>query len=1675
MKIRSKRRTTLIIFGFVIAALVGFDMTISFKVTNNEDFHKIVNLKHNPGLTTDKHFEIKADRAAAEEDRHNPKVASNKPIITICTCTHSLKSWKSLADTSLQTLLIPSIERTVTEQELKDWDVRLYLGIDHDDAFWLQHHESFQHPEWLTIDRGFYEVPEHKVPFNEMMKHAYDDGAEYMVRINDDTEFVTKGWITMGVEALRAFEPPSVGVVGPTCKQGNTAIMTHDMVHRTHLEIFDHYYPTVFSAWWIDDWITKVYEPSRSIQLKEWEVKHHTGKHGTRYTAQRHEQKLLAEEVAKGKERVAEWVEEVPAVVLTAPPTVRVEEWVPPQWPSDSVIAFGGDSLTEQLFKEVMSTLPDAQWVSGAPSVNTRETLHASLRDHTPYRVFHSALLNTTFQLWSVHFRRNYPNSGGSLAVSGGILLRSLDIMFDVANIVILNYGVHWLKADQVAYEEALRSTIPLLQTFNANGGIGLLRETLPQHFKSLDGSGDYEQSTGTGCGPLTAKGGGWRNQLLHQITEEFGFNGVVPQFDVLRSKWNWHTDCTHYKKGMGLALAELKPFLAPTPRLPICLGILAYQGVKTLDNTLASYARVGLFDIVEETHILFQQIDSPERRAWVDDVVARYPQLRPTYSETNTGFAAFPTFVVNACESETVLVLEEDFSISNTIDTVGVKAQLQNAVWLLWNGVEAVRLRSRKDPGEPNHSHLTWLSKGSIESSHLISHVFWDDNAEDHVPEISVCRAEPKTWCASSANAHYTNNPTMYKTAFAKTLYDAVPIDQRASNLESWLTTYWRQQEFTVAYSDAVFTHNRLDRTLGNIIAPLTTVTEAPVGPDFFLPEGKNRPYTATVLQQSATMKCRGEASAWREAHNVPEDKRCSLVLSDLNEWSSNTGIPYGLFAGTLLGWWRQCSCIPHSTDVDVIVAYTDVKGKLSELSALGTVLWIDKDQNYPRIVKVSRFGMHLDVKISYRSAWLDMNWILDGDESTILAVWDLRESVTADLHGVQIRVPSKEVEIQQRIWELYGDEWASPPKHSWEHVPKDASKKLRMEIFGMNNIIDVLDAQTRTIESSVEWVDDPLRALLTGHGLCLQSTERTRCINRHYAGTRGGASKALVIPSQPEISKRWTHAVQHLPRPSTTVVIAAALNYGITEFTNFVVPLRRVYDGYVVLFVNDDLPADVIVLCTSHNITTRPLPTGSRLGVKGNRYIGYSEVCRDYDWCFATDFRDVFFQADPFASPREGYDLVLAEEFASVTIKTCPYNSKWIKTCWGEPFLVDIGDNTPICSGTIMGTPHGFEVLMTAMLSEMEATSQTKGCSARDQGHLNYLYFANKLSVPVLVEPRGTGIVNTIGYITPRSTIGDFLNPNGLVKNTDGSVSSVVHQYDRFPEMKALVVRLSTTANPKEQSTYLDNDFITEDDLQDQVCDFSFRTRRRNDLKRGTQLRAPSVICAMGDKKTLQAFFETIVPTIEHNFTLVTVEHDDAVPQHLSWLDTSRLQAWYGWNIGFVHPKLHALPIGLNKGRHLANVMQTRHRSAPKNGRVLVNFKLDRDERRSVWEQSRSWGALVDRVPYDQSKGTSSTGTVGSVTGSEYYAMLAEYSYVVCPQGLGTDTHRLWEALYLGAVPIVLKSSISALFEDLPVIQLDRWSDFSAESLHKVRYFVGDGLRLSTWVQRIHHSITV
>jgi hypothetical protein len=59
------------------------------------------------------------------------------------------------------------------------------------------------------------------------------------------------------------------------------------------------------------------------------------------------------------------------------------------------------------------------------------------------------------------------------------------------------------------------------------------------------------------------------------------------------------------------------------------------------------------------------------------------------------------------------------------------------------------------------------------------------------------------------------------------------------------------------------------------------------------------------------------------------------------------------------------------------------------------------------------------------------------------------------------------------------------------------------------------------------------------------------------------------------------------------------------------------------------------------------------------------------------------------------------------------------------------------------------------------------------------------------------------------------------------------------------------------------------------------------------------------------------------------------------------------------------------------------------------------------------------------------------------EYYLDLCHSKFVLCPEGMGIDTHRVYEAVFCGATPVVLRNSLSSLYERLPVCIVDAWTD--------------------------------
>lgn len=135
---------------------------------------------------------------------------------------------------------------------------------------------------------------------NDAMLEAYLDNVEYFYRINDDTKMITKNWTEMFITVLMSYVPINVGVVGPKHYGGNVEILTYDFVHRTHVDVFGFYYPRLFTDWWGDDWITRVYEPHRSTKHQGVFLEHTMGTE-RRYNVNNEVEKKLKEQIETDK------------------------------------------------------------------------------------------------------------------------------------------------------------------------------------------------------------------------------------------------------------------------------------------------------------------------------------------------------------------------------------------------------------------------------------------------------------------------------------------------------------------------------------------------------------------------------------------------------------------------------------------------------------------------------------------------------------------------------------------------------------------------------------------------------------------------------------------------------------------------------------------------------------------------------------------------------------------------------------------------------------------------------------------------------------------------------------------------------------------------------------------------------------------------------------------------------------------------------------------------------------------------------------------------------------------------------------------------------------------------------------------------------------------------------
>ena len=143
----------------------------------------------------------------------------------------------------------------------------------------------------------------------------------------------------------------------------------------------------------------------------------------------------------------------------------------------------------------------------------------------------------------------------------------------------------------------------------------------------------------------------------------------------------------------------------------------------------------------------------------------------------------------------------------------------------------------------------------------------------------------------------------------------------------------------------------------------------------------------------------------------------------------------------------------------------------------------------------------------------------------------------------------------------------------------------------------------------------------------------------------------------------------------------------------------------------------------------------------------------------------------------------------------------------------------------------------------------------------------------------------------------------------------------------------------------------------------------------------------------------------------------------------------------LGKSSTKITGLPLGLENKIYLSGGLLKSFEKS---------FKKGRDRRIGIlvaWNDSTYIESRQEaRVALEKSKNTYSLRK--RVAASVLHELMSNSLFIACPRGNGLDTHRFWEAIYLGAIPLIKRDEALPIHADWPSLIVDSWSDVASMS---------------------------
>jgi hypothetical protein len=233
----------------------------------------------------------------------------------------------------------------------------------------------------------------------------------------------------------------------------------------------------------------------------------------------------------------------------------------------------------------------------------------------------------------------------------------------------------------------------------------------------------------------------------------------------------------------------------------------------------------------------------------------------------------------------------------------------------------------------------------------------------------------------------------------------------------------------------------------------------------------------------------------------------------------------------------------------------------------------------------------------------------------------------------------------------------------------------------------------------------------------------------------------------------------------------------------------------------------------------------------------------------------------------------------------------------------------------------------------------------------------------------------------------------------------------------------------------------FITGDSFRAACCiavDSNAGLAQLSRAVEATNSRCVSVFCA---PDFLDVAVTRMPPSFRARSRLV-IHNGDAVPHSQILEVASHFKSIHCVNWMGFHEKVVAIPIGLENAWMSTNGRARLFRDGLPNvrSRLLIAERPTRTLCAfSVSTNPEERGAALDAFRAD----AATMQTQAAVTPRQHVELLKQSCFVVSPPGNGIDCHRTWEAIYLGAVPVVLRRFWPFAAYALPVLVAEDWDE--------------------------------